>query len=339
MSVPSDKEIQKAAAEILKNCDVATTTLKNIRKQLEDKFQCSLSEKKDIIYESFDKFLSLNEDILKYNEVVTAENEAEGEGDTEPIEEPLGNKKKTKSKGGFSAEVHLSPDLADFMGQEKMPRTEVTKRIWAYIKEHDLQDPRDKRKILCDAALEKVLKRKSIHMFTMTKVLSALMKSPKEVGLEVGIDSEDAPPAKKSKKTSKRARKDDDEEDQDSEDEDSEDEVATKKSKKRKSSVASTSAAAKKPTKLTKSNNKEKKKSGFTISDALCNLLGLQNDETRYQVVAKIWEYIRAHSLQNPADKREVRLDAAMQEVFKVKTFTIFSMNKHISGQIYKNDD
>ena len=76
--------------------------------------------------------------------------------------------------GGFSAEVHLSPDLADFMGQEKMPRTEVTKRIWAYIKEHDLQDPRDKRKILCDAALEKVLKRKSIHMFTMTKVLSAV---------------------------------------------------------------------------------------------------------------------------------------------------------------------
>lgn len=66
----------------------------------------------------------------------------------------------------------MAPDLADFLGSEVMPRTEVTKRIWAYIKEHDLQDPSDGRLIVCDAALEKVLKRKTIHMFKMTKELS-----------------------------------------------------------------------------------------------------------------------------------------------------------------------
>ena len=74
--------------------------------------------------------------------------------------------------GGFGADVHLAPDLADFLGTEVMPRTEVTKRIWAYIKEHELQDPSDKRLVVCDAALEKVLKRKTIHMFKMTKELS-----------------------------------------------------------------------------------------------------------------------------------------------------------------------
>jgi upstream activation factor subunit UAF30 len=51
-----------------------------------------------------------------------------------------------------------------------------------------------------------------------------------------------------------------------------------------------------------------------------------------------MWEYIRAHSLQNPADKRQVRLDEALQNVFKVKTFTIFTMNKHISDQMIRNE-
>lgn len=50
-----------------------------------------------------------------------------------------------------------------------------------------------------------------------------------------------------------------------------------------------------------------------------------------------MWEYIRGNSLQNPADKRTVVLDKALQDIFKVKTFTIFSMNKHISEQMVKN--
>jgi upstream activation factor subunit UAF30 len=56
------------------------------------------------------------------------------------------------------------------------------------------------------------------------------------------------------------------------------------------------------------------------------------------QVVQKMWEYIRGHDLQNPADKREVKLDKPLQDIFKVKTFTIFSMNKHISTQMHKNE-
>lgn len=76
--------------------------------------------------------------------------------------------------GGFGAEVHLAPDLAAFLGTELLPRTEVTKRIWAYIKENDLQDPADKRIVVCDAELEKVMKRKTVHMFKMTKILSAV---------------------------------------------------------------------------------------------------------------------------------------------------------------------
>lgn len=57
----------------------------------------------------------------------------------------------------------------------KLPRTEVTKRIWVYIKENNLQNPNNKREILCDDKLEKIFKRKKIDMFQMTKVLSTVM--------------------------------------------------------------------------------------------------------------------------------------------------------------------
>ena len=49
---------------------------------------------------------------------------------------------------------------------------QVTKRVWAYIKEHDLQNPADRREILCDERMEVVMNRKKIKMFKMTKVLS-----------------------------------------------------------------------------------------------------------------------------------------------------------------------
>lgn len=58
---------------------------------------------------------------------------------------------------------------------------QVTKRVWAYIKEHGLQNPNDRRQILCDAKLETLFKKKSIAMFKMTKELSQMMKSVREL--------------------------------------------------------------------------------------------------------------------------------------------------------------
>ena len=58
----------------------------------------------------------------------------------------------------------------------KLPRTEVIKRIWMSIKDNNLQNPNNKKEILCDDKLEKIFKRKKIDMFQMTKVLSTVMK-------------------------------------------------------------------------------------------------------------------------------------------------------------------
>ena len=48
----------------------------------------------------------------------------------------------------------LSPDLARFLGCSELPRTEVVKKIWEYVKENELQNPRDKREILLDEKLQ-----------------------------------------------------------------------------------------------------------------------------------------------------------------------------------------
>ena len=48
------------------------------------------------------------------------------------------------------------------------------KLIWSYIKEHDVQDPKDKREILCDEKLEGLFKRKKINMFKMTQKIATV---------------------------------------------------------------------------------------------------------------------------------------------------------------------
>jgi upstream activation factor subunit UAF30 len=60
----------------------------------------------------------------------------------------------------------------------QLSRPQTVKRLWEYIRHHDLQDPQDKRHILCDDPMRKVFKQDRIHMFTMTKILSQNLYNP-----------------------------------------------------------------------------------------------------------------------------------------------------------------
>lgn len=67
----------------------------------------------------------------------------------------------------------VSADLAVVVGAGPMPRSEVVKALWVYIKKHNLQDPANKRNINADEALKKVFDGKSVvNMFEMTKLVS-----------------------------------------------------------------------------------------------------------------------------------------------------------------------
>ena len=69
--------------------------------------------------------------------------------------------------------MKLSKDLASVIGEGPMPRTEVTKKIWAYIKKHNLQDAKNKRNINPDEKLQKIFGgKKAVNMFEMTKLVN-----------------------------------------------------------------------------------------------------------------------------------------------------------------------
>ena len=94
---------------------------------------------------------------------------------------PAKKKKKTSKKKATSAFMKpLHPDdaLAAVVGQKPLPRTEVTKKIWAYIKRKGLQDKSNRRQINADDKLIKVFNgKKSVSMFEMTKLLSDHLRS------------------------------------------------------------------------------------------------------------------------------------------------------------------
>ena len=66
-----------------------------------------------------------------------------------------------------------SAALAVIVGEHPLPRTEVVKRVWAYIKTQQLQSSRDKRVIKADATLKAVFGKDRVDMFEMNKLLSA----------------------------------------------------------------------------------------------------------------------------------------------------------------------
>ncbi len=69
--------------------------------------------------------------------------------------------------------MNVSDELAEVIGSGPMPRSDVVKKLWVYIKKHDLQDPKNKRNINADAPLKKVFGGKgTVSMFEMTKLVS-----------------------------------------------------------------------------------------------------------------------------------------------------------------------
>jgi chromatin remodeling complex protein RSC6 len=66
----------------------------------------------------------------------------------------------------------ISADLAAVIGAAPMPRTEVTKKIWEYIKKNDLQDAANRRNINADDKLRVIFGKDQVTMFEMTKLIS-----------------------------------------------------------------------------------------------------------------------------------------------------------------------
>ncbi len=77
------------------------------------------------------------------------------------------------ANSAFMKPLNVSADLAVVVGKGPMPRSEVVKKLWVYIKGKNLQDEKNKRNIIADEALKKVFGGKAVvDMFEMTKLVS-----------------------------------------------------------------------------------------------------------------------------------------------------------------------
>lgn len=161
----TDAAVQIAAIEFLKTCNLETTTLSVLKCHLETKLGCRLVDRQLVIREALENFVlsaSANDDDYK---------EFESSDDDGRVIRP----------------VQLGGELAEFMGVAVCSRNDVPKRIWAYIKEKNLQNPDKRQSIVCDETLQKLFKKtldteefagsKEINMFKMTKYLKEVSHS------------------------------------------------------------------------------------------------------------------------------------------------------------------
>ena len=81
-----------------------------------------------------------------------------------------------KKQSALMKPVQVSDALAEIVGKGPMPRTEVTKKLWEYIKKNKLQDSKQKRQINPDQKLGRVIGNQQIDMFQMTKKVSTHLR-------------------------------------------------------------------------------------------------------------------------------------------------------------------
>lgn len=193
--------------EILANADLSKTSSRQIRSSLETKFDCSLISRKaeidKIVMDYVDQQNGSEEEESSDDDAPApapptkskkqkraakgSDSDADSDDNhrtskrTRTQEKPKPKKRAKKEAGsggggggsgkGYTKPLQLSPELADVVGAECLPRHEVVKRIWAIIKERSLYDPKNKQFAICDGQLQKVMGVKRFRTFGMMKYL------------------------------------------------------------------------------------------------------------------------------------------------------------------------
>ncbi|KAG7035260.1 UAF30 [Cucurbita argyrosperma subsp. argyrosperma] len=316
----SDSELISRLRELLRNSDLNTTTTAIVRRKLEEDFSIDLSDKKQFIREQVDLFLHTEHQRVDEEDggdcdEVDQEDGDSGDGDnyddadrkSKTGSNELGKEVK-KRGGGFSKLCSLSPQLQEFIGVPEMARTEVVKQLWNHIREKNLQDPSNRRNILCDEPFKALFGVNSIDMFQMNKALSKHIWP---------LESNDVTPAKSSQTEKQQKEK-------------------PQKKKRRKQGKEEDSDDSEREVKRQK-----KGKSGFLaplqLSDALVTFLGTgENALSRSEVVKRMWDYMKQNNLQDPSDKRRIICDEKLKELFDVDSFNGFTVSKLLATHFVK---
>lgn len=202
---------------ILSASDPDEVTPKRIRKALQELFGVNLdSYRKDInqlIIQRFEeskqrpKQLVSKEELLKKDEMLASKLQALAKR-TKGAKTSTSKTKKKKKNGNNndgpanpnalnSRKVSISEPLSGFLGESSLPRTQVVKLVWDYIKNHNLQNPEDRREIICDERMKPIFGDK-MTMFSLNKILSKYLSKSDEIAVKKSASSPDnsIPPSK-----------------------------------------------------------------------------------------------------------------------------------------------
>ncbi|KAH7575187.1 hypothetical protein JRO89_XS02G0059900 [Xanthoceras sorbifolium] len=302
----SDSDLVTRLCQILRTSDLDTATAATVRRQLEQDFNVDLSDRKAFVRDQIDIFLRNNQNAAVQgdeDEDQEAEEQKE-ESDSQEAETKNVDKEVKKRGGGFNKLCSLSPELQKLCGVPELARTEVVKKIWAYIRENSLQDPKNKRKIICDESFHALFRVKSIDMFKMNKALTKHIW-PLSAGNVLSVFL-----------------------------------PLNNSTFKEQNFIEVHAKICSRSTKVDK--DVKKRGGGFTkvcsLSPQLQTLLGV-SELARTEVVKKLWIYIRENNLQDPKNKRNIICDESLHALFRVNSINMFKMNKALSRHIWPLDE
>ncbi|KAK7823389.1 upstream activation factor subunit spp27 [Quercus suber] len=357
----SDSDLVNRLREILRSSDLDTATAGSIRRQLEKDFGVDLSDRKTFVRDQIDIFL----ETLPPKQEQEEEEEEEVDIVKWVWKSNKVDKEVKKRGGGFNKLCSLSPKLQEFVGEPELARTQVVKKVWAYIRENNLQDPKNRRNIRCDESLHTLFRVKTINMFQMNKALSkhiwplengdvkqkvvkklwayirennlqdpknrqnilcdeslraifrvdcinmfqmnkALTKHIWPLNVEDGVLDD-------SLQKEKQCKQEEEDEEEDSDD-------PNRRGKRQKKGSSGLLAC-------------------LPLSDALVKFLGTgENSLSRAGAVKRMWEYIKQNDLQDPSDKRRILCDDKLKELFGVDSFNGFTVSKLLTTHFIKTE-
>lgn len=169
---PTDDEIQERVNSLVREVDIETTPVKKFITMLSQEFHIDLKPRRDFIKMALGEAISAMHEGGDDDDEESEEEESEEEESDEEEEVAAPVKKRKGGGGGLAAEKEISDKLAKFLKKgKKMSRTQIVKSLWEYIREHDLQNPSNKREIFLDDAMRKVFGCGKFTMFTMNKYI------------------------------------------------------------------------------------------------------------------------------------------------------------------------
>lgn len=319
--LPDDTSLKEAVVHILRTNDLEKITLRIVMSMLCTRFSLEahlLAPKKRAVRGYINEYLENSYDPAEASD---DEHEAVSNGSDKQrkASSSSGALNKPVRLSGLERAVVLSEPLASFLGEDVMPRSHIPRKITAYAKQHNLQDPNDRRNILCDDALKAAMGVDHFTFFQMAKIITGLVQKPEDVSDAMVERAKQCEQLALQEKQRKKA----------------EDVANGVTPKQKKASKAATKVAKSRISKPV-----SKKVSGLMkpmkLSPELSAVCG-SSQLARSEVTQKIWAYIRENELKDPNDKTRIICDSKLKAVFDGNlSVANMAINKFLSAHMSK---